>query len=140
MSWKPLLKKYGFKGEARQTAHEKHELDGYSFASGLERDVYLHLKMLMRAGEISEIKCQVTINITKYIRWRPDFECKDIEGNVFYVEAKGYPTEVWDLKKKAYKEFGKHILYVFIRYGKDQVTIKETIFPENAYETLKGPT
>jgi len=137
LSWKPLLKKYGV-NQARQTAHVKQELDGYSFASGLERDTYLHLKLMKAAGEISAIRCQVTINITKYIRWRIDFECDDIEGNVFYVEAKGFETEDYKLKKKAYKEFGKFPLYVYIRYGKDQVTIKETIFPENAYETLKG--
>jgi len=137
LSWKPLIDKYGFKKGARQTAHVRQELDGYSFASGLERDTYLHLKLLKTAVEISEIKCQVTINITKYIRWRVDFECKDIEGNIFYVEAKGYPTEVYELKKKLYKEFGKYPLYIYVRHGKDEVTIKETVFPENAYETLK---
>lgn len=137
MSWKPLLKKYGVK-QARQTAHVKQELDGYSFASGLEKDTYLHLKMLKAAGEISEIRCQVTINITKYVRWRPDFECIDKEGNKFYAEAKGFETEVWLLKKKLFKEFGEHPLYVYVRQGKNSLTIKETIFPENAYETLKG--
>jgi hypothetical protein len=87
--------------------NKKQELDGHSFASKLEASVYQTLKLRMKAGEIISIQCQDHIYLTDArIGYIPDFKCQDSSGEFFWVEAKGYPNDVWPIKKKLWKSYG----------------------------------
>lgn len=81
-------------------------LDGRRFDSRLEADRYAELKILQRAGRISELICQpefpIAINghvICKYIA---DFEYTDENGRRIIEDCKSKPTmtPLYRLKKR----------------------------------------
>jgi hypothetical protein len=91
------------------------ELDGYSFASKLESAVYGILKMRLKAGEIDSIQPQDHVYLTNArILSIVDFKCTRPDKTHFWVEAKGYPTDVWRLKKKLWKHYGPGDLEIWI--------------------------
>lgn len=88
------------------------EIDGHTFPSRKEAQTYCQLRYLAMAGEITELQLQVpfelqpkftnrrtgkTIRAIKYIA---DFVYKDKAGQMHIVDAKGYRTEVYEIKKK----------------------------------------
>ncbi len=109
----------------------KQSLDGYSFASKLEANTYLHLKLLERAGEIKDIKCQVSVYLTEAkILYKPDFSVFDIALNeVVYIEAKGFVTPVWAIKKRLWKHYGPGRLRIY-RQAYNDVTMDEEVIPK----------
>lgn len=100
----------------------KQIIDGYVFASKREAQRYLELKMLERAGEISNLELQKRFELMPSQRIdgkvveRPCYYVCDfayLEGGKQVVEdAKGMKTEVYKIKRKL-------MLY---KYG---ITIKE---------------
>ncbi len=108
MSWhKKLSQKYEVKKEPRLKS-DRIETDGRSFSSKLESAVYQILKFREMAGEIEIVQCQDHIYLTRArIGYIPDFKCKDlVTHNFFWVEAKGYPNDVWPIKKKLWRFYG----------------------------------
>lgn len=99
----------------RREAKYKNEpsiIDGHRFPSKKEARRYSQLKILEKAGEIHSLQLQVafelqpkfknpetgeTIRAIKYIA---DFVYKDSEGNIHIEDAKGFNTDVYELKKK----------------------------------------
>ena len=80
------------------------------FDSKHEADRYIELQILLKAGEISDLRLQVpfeliptfklnneTFRLTKYIA---DFVYKDKQGNEIVEDAKGMKTDVYKLKRK----------------------------------------
>lgn len=81
----------------------KTELDGFLFDSKREAHRYWELKMLERAGEISDLELQpqfpIVINQKKVATYIADFRYKE-KGQVVIEDAKGMRTDVYILKKK----------------------------------------
>ncbi len=124
--WDSLIKK----NKPRLSAAQRQDYDGYTFMSKLERDVYMHLKLLQKAGEIKSIQPQKKIYLTESrIGYIADFECVDKNGEIFYVEAKGFETEIWLLKKKLYKYYGPARLDIY-KQGRGNVYLSEQILPK----------
>ena len=93
--------------------------DGQVFDSNKEYHRWCILKMLARAGRISDLKRQVpyelipkqgTMRACTYIA---DFTYYDDKGNLVVEDCKGYRTEAYKIKKK------------LLRYTHG-ITIKET--------------
>lgn len=77
------------------------------FDSKLEQAVFFYLEFLEKKGEISDIRKQDTVYLTKAkISWRVDFSALDKNGKRFYVEAKGLETIDYKLKKKLWEVYG----------------------------------
>jgi hypothetical protein len=90
------------------------ELDGRSFASKLEASVYQVLKLLIRAGEITEIKCQVQVELTRArVIYKPDFQCTRPDGSIYFVESKGHETSDWRIKRKLWQYYGPGELQIW---------------------------
>lgn len=50
------------------------------------------------------------------ILYKPDFKCFDSkEGISFYVEAKGFETAVWKIKKRLWREYGPARLEIYTK-------------------------
>lgn len=81
---------------------------GYTFDSKLESAVHDILLLRERAGEIKEIKQQVNVHLTlAKILYKPDFSYVDCAtGETVYVEAKGFPGPIFNLKKRLWKFYG----------------------------------
>ena len=101
----------------------KTTIDGITFPSKLEADVYCYLQMLQRGGQIKELKhydsvALVAKNGNKY-RYKPDFRLFDISTNRYvWVEAKGFETDTWKRNKAAWKLSGPGPLWIFKSSGK----------------------
>lgn len=89
-------------------------LDGRKFASKLEAAVYLILKAEEQAGLIANVKCQPNIRMTDAgILMIPDFSYER-NGKLEFCEAKGFPTDVWKLKLRLWKNgYGPGPLRIF---------------------------
>ena len=92
--------------------NKKVSVDGILFDSIKERDRYMELKLLQRAGEISKLALQpefiLQIGFTdgmgnkhRPIKYIADFQYYDEKKNRFVVEdVKGYSTPYYKMKKK----------------------------------------
>ena len=82
-------------------------IDGQRFASQLEGRRYNELKLLQWAGQISDLKTQVSydlaVNGQHIARYVADFTYTDREGKMHVEDAKGVATSVYKLKKKLMK-------------------------------------
>ena len=105
--------------------NEKCEEEGIKFDSRHERDVYLELKMQMRAQDpadrVVSIKLQPKYKIhpayrigkksVRAIYYIGDFEVKYDDGRVDTIDAKGVETDVFRIKRKMFeKKFNKEII------------------------------
>lgn len=91
------------------------ELSGKSFASKLEADTYLTLCLLEKAGEIKIEKIQTQVSLTDAgIIYKPDFLVIDLKNDTFiWVEAKGFETPEWKLKKRLWRYYGPGPLHIY---------------------------
>lgn len=100
------------------------EYDNRRFQSGAERDRYIQLKLMERAGEISQLKCQPRYLLrekyrdpqTKKMRraayYVADFEY--LKDGVIYVEdVKGKVTALCQLKIKLFRGIERYQEYHF---------------------------
>lgn len=108
--------------------NKKAKHDGIIFDSRRERDRYISLLTLLRAGEISDLKMQVPFEIipavyetvekqsktkVKMVEQRvqrathyiADFVYKDKDGNLVVEDSKGVKTKEYILKKKMMRAF-----------------------------------
>lgn len=94
--------------------NEEKIVDGIKFDSKLEAMRYIQLKLLLRAGEITDLRTQVefelqpsykkngrTIRAIKYVA---DFVYYDVrERKTIIEDTKGFRNDVYKLKKKIFE-------------------------------------
>ena len=99
---------------ARKYHNKKVEYDGYTFDSIKEKNYYIKLKLLEKAGKIKELELQkeyelqpsYKLNNKTYrsIKYRADFTYKTTEDDKLHViDVKGFRTDVYRLKKKLFE-------------------------------------
>lgn len=88
---------------------------GYSFASKFEAKIFDHLRQLVMAGELQDLKCQPHVFLTDArIEMIPDFSALETKsGRRIYFEAKGFETSDWRIKLKLWGHYGPAPLRVF---------------------------
>ena len=102
------------KPDYRKYQNRKTVLDGITFDSKLEANRYAELKVLEKAGVISQIQLQpvfelipaFTKNGKKYraTHYVADFMYYDIQEKKVKIEdTKGYETDVYKLKRKMFE-------------------------------------
>ena len=87
------------------------EVDGVVFASRAEARHYDRLKILERAGEITDLELQprfdLHVNGVNVGFYKADFRFVDRDGQTVVQDVKGVKTPVYRLKKKMLKaEYG----------------------------------
>ena len=94
--------------------NKKVKYDGYTFDSIREKNYYIKLKLLEKAGKIKELELQKEFELQpsyklnnktiRKITYRADFTYKTTEDNKLHViDVKGYRTDVYRLKKKLFE-------------------------------------
>ena len=94
--------------------NKKAKYDGYTFDSIREKNYYIKLKLLEKAGKIKELELQKEYELqpsyklnnktSRKITYRADFTYKTTEDNKMHViDVKGYRTDVYRLKKKLFE-------------------------------------
>ena len=86
--------------------NQKTVVDNITFDSGKEAARYQDLKLLLKAGEISDLELQPTyvmiVNKQKICSYRADFRYKE-NGKQITEDVKGVRTSLYRLKKKLLK-------------------------------------
>ena len=106
---------------------QKHTVDGHTFDSKAEMQRYLELKLLVRAGQIDNLRLQPRFPITiggvevrmkskkyhktgRHVTYVADFDYNDLENDCYVIEdvkmKSGYRTEVYKLKKAMAEAMG----------------------------------
>ena len=99
------------------------EIDGHRFPSRKEAAYYLKLKLLMRAGIVTDITLQPayelqpkfktasgeTIRAIKYVA---DFKVYYADGHIEVVDVKGFKTKEYQLKKKLFLYRNPGVIFV----------------------------
>ena len=99
---------------ARKYHNKKVEYDGYTFDSIREKNYYIKLKLLEKAGKIKELELQKEYELqpsfklnnktSRKITYRADFTYKTTEDDKLHViDVKGFKTDVYKLKKKLFE-------------------------------------
>jgi len=94
--------------------NKKIQYDGYTFDSIKEKNYYIKLKLLEKAGKIKELELQKEYELqpsyklnnktSRKITYRADFTYKTTEDNKIHViDVKGFRTDVYRLKKKIFE-------------------------------------
>lgn len=94
--------------------NKKVKYDGYTFDSIREKNYYIKLKLLEKAGKIKELELQKEFELQpsyklnnktiRKITYRADFTYKTAEDDKLRViDVKGYRTDVYRLKKKLFE-------------------------------------
>lgn len=108
---------YSLRGKPSKYKNDKVTFRGETFDSKKEFEYYLILKDREKRGEIIALQRQYTIVIQpsfkmpsgqkiRQITYIADFVYRDLkDGELHYIDVKGYKTEIYKLKKKllAYK-------------------------------------
>lgn len=104
-----------FQNRKSKLGNTRVRLDGYSFASKLEASVYLRLKISLTAGKLKILEHQPRVHLTEArILYIPDFKCLDLQTNeIFFVEAKGFETPDWKIKKRLWEKYGPASLHIW---------------------------
>lgn len=98
----------------RKYHNKKVEYDGYTFDSIREKNYYIKLKLLEKAGKIKELELQKEYELqpsyklgnktSRKITYRADFTYKTTEDDKLHViDVKGFRTDVYRLKKKIFE-------------------------------------
>jgi hypothetical protein len=107
----------------------KTSLDGYSFSSKLEASVY-SLLLLQPFVKVLQVQDHVYLTDAR-ILYIPDFKClKTDTGEIYWVEAKGYSTDVWAIKRRLWKHYGPGRLEVY-KGSAARPCLSETIIPKS---------
>lgn len=94
--------------------NKKITYDGYTFDSIKEKNYYIKLKLLEKAGKIKDLELQKEFELqpsyklnnktSRKITYRADFTYKTTEDDKLHViDVKGYRTDVYRLKKKIFE-------------------------------------
>lgn len=101
------------------------ERGGYSFASKGEASCFTMLKLLERAGELSNIQVQDHVYLTEAgILYVADFKVFDVKlQRDVWIEFKGAETATWRIKRRLWQKYGPGILRVYKRTGRKDAPI-----------------
>lgn len=94
--------------------NKKVKYDGYTFDSIKEKNYYIKLKLLEKAGIIKELELQKEYELqpsfklnnktSRKITYRADFTYKTAKDDKIHViDVKGFRTDVYRLKKKIFE-------------------------------------
>jgi len=84
----------------------KVKIDGHVFDSIAESQYYAELKLRQRAGDLKILELQPKVYLTRAkILMKLDFLIER-DGEKVWIDVKGMPTPVFNLKKRLWKHYG----------------------------------
>lgn len=97
----------GAPGKRTKYGNRRAEMDGRTFDSRHEAEVYRELTLAVRAGEHRAVACQVAFPLPGGVRYIADFVTLEADGSYTVWDAKSAATardRVYRLKKRQMKE------------------------------------
>lgn len=95
--------------------NKKVKVPGMTFDSKGEASLYGLLEMRQKAGEITNLRSQVKVYLTRArIMYIADFAHDDpATGETSYSEYKGFETSDWRIKRRLWKFYGPAPLHIY---------------------------
>lgn len=131
MTAKNKLKGY-FQLRPHKYRSQRTVVNGLTFPSKLEADLYCYLKSLEKTAEIKQLRQQVSIPLTEAkIRLVVDFEAfHEKLWETVYYEAKGVELPTWRIKRKLWEFYGPGRLFVYKRSGRSSIILTDCVVPK----------
>ena len=106
---------------------------GYSHRSKLERAVCNLIWFREKAGELKHLQHEDHVLMTlAEIGYIADFRCLDQKtGETILIEAKGFQSPTWPIKKRLYKWYGEYKLEIWTGTWRNPV-LTEVITPKGS--------
>lgn len=89
------MRRFGHKFKAKAV-----EEDGHRFPSTLEWKYFNHLELLKKCGEVLFFLRQVPLHLPGGTKYVVDYQIFTADGQVKFVDVKGFETSEFTLKKK----------------------------------------
>ena len=83
---------------------KKIEIDGVKFDSRKEADFYCELKIKLQAKQIKGFCRQAQFVLSNSINYKADFIVFNNDDTTDIIDVKGFPTDVYKIKKKLFEE------------------------------------
>ena len=105
-AWTNFVEGRPVSGRKNKYANEKTEVNGRKYDSKREAKVAASLACLAAAGNIADLREQVRVTLiegsgnVRSVVWVADFVYTDGTGRLHYLDAKGFRTPVYRLKKR----------------------------------------
>ncbi len=108
---------------------------GRSFGSKLEAALFDELWLGVQSDLYSDLRQQVEVRLTRaQILYKPDFSVlNNVTNEIEYFEAKGFPTPVFQIKKRLWKSYGPGKLHIYGGSAK-YLRFMETVIPKGFCE------
>ncbi len=125
-----MFSEKGLGAKRHKFGAKRTSVDGETFPSRLEANLYTHLKIQQVGGYITDLKRHGTVMLSDAkVSYKPDFQAFHVEhSEQVYYEAKGMETDRWRLVKKLWKYYGPGRLFVYKANWKG-VYVDEEIIP-----------
>jgi predicted nuclease of restriction endonuclease-like RecB superfamily len=108
----------------------KTRIDGITFDSKAEAEFYCELKFRLKTigkNSIQNLILQPKVYLTQAkILYKPDFRYEE-NGEVIYVDVKGYETDVFKIKKRLWKHYGVGTLRIIKKIKGNFETTEEVV-------------
>ena len=108
---------------------------GHSHRSKLEASVCQIIQLFQKSGETELLQIEDHVYLSKArIGYVVDFKCKQIStGDIYWIEAKGYPNDTWPIKKRLWKHYGPGPLHIYTGHHSNP-KLDQIIIPEREEE------
>ena len=118
--------------KAPKYRNSKIAIAGRSFDSKLEQNIFHLLNLRLKAKEFKAIQQQDQIYLTAAeILYKPDFKCTGGPEGDFWVEAKGFETPEWRIKRRLWMHYGPGPLEIWMYDTRFRgPKLKEILIPE----------
>lgn len=88
------------------------------------------LKLMENAGLINNIRRQVVVQLTRFVKWRSDYVVYDVQRKQdIIIEAKGYEDLRWKVILQLLPEFSPMIVQIWCKKG-GRLYMKKEIIPD----------
>lgn len=129
--------------KANKYGAQKKEYNGRLYDSKHEAGIAQEIELLCRAGEIIKVEPQRTYNLYgknggRVCTHRPDFTLTFKDKHQEVWEAKGFPTDVWQLKLKLFEDNYPELIYYVITPRERFYGSKKRTTPYNPRGSLRA--
>lgn len=129
-AWHSALYKKHQARRSNKYSAKRLEVAGESYDSKFEHELHNLLKLKERIKKVSNIRRQVVIQLTRYVKWRADFVVFDEQTQRdIIVEAKGFEDLRWKVLKQLLPEFSPMPVQIWKKQN-NRLFIAEEISPD----------
>lgn len=129
-AWHQALSKKFQARRSNKYGAKRIEVAGESYDSKAEHEMHTLLKLREKAGDIKNIRRQMVIQLTRFVKWRADFVVFSIKKDQdVIVEFKGLEDARFRVIKQLIREFAPMPVEIWKKQG-NRIYLDQEIQPD----------